>query len=93
MAENDTQSQVRVCQSCGLPFDEGHLKFIAKEPNGEDSIYCCFCYKDGAFLNPDATIAEMIEIGVPHLAAKIGEPAAREAMRQLIPTLARWRVG
>jgi len=92
MAENNMQPPVKVCQSCGLPFDEGHQKLIAKEPSGEDSIYCCFCYKDGAFVNPDATITEMIEIGIPHLATKIGEPAAREAMRQLIPTLARWRV-
>ena len=81
---------VTFCQSCGMPFDEGHKELIAKEKDGSDSIYCTYCYKDGAFLNPDATVADMVEMGVPHLARKIGEEAAREQLAAFIPTLKRW---
>ena len=78
------------CQSCGMPFDEAHSDLIAKETDGDDSIYCTYCYKDGVFLNPGATVYDMIEMGVPHLAHKIGEQAAREQLSKFVPTLARW---
>ena len=79
------------CQSCGMPFDEAHREFIAKEADHSDSVYCTYCYKDGVFLNPDANAEEMIEMGVPHLARKIGEKAAREQLSKFVPALARWR--
>jgi len=78
------------CQSCGMPFDEAHRGFIAKEADGSDSPYCTYCYKDGEFLNPDATIDYMIEMGTPYLAHKIGEQAARAQLTAFVPTLARW---
>jgi len=74
-----------------MPFDMGHLEYIGKEADGSDSIYCIYCYKDGAFLNPDSTVEDMVEMGVPYLAHKIGEQAAREQLSKLVPTLARWR--
>lgn len=79
------------CQSCGMPFDEAHSELIAKELDGSDSIFCTYCYKDGKFLSPDATIEETVEMGVPHLAHKIGEQAARAELSAFVPTLARWR--
>ena len=79
------------CQSCGLPFDEAHIEFIAKEADGSDSLYCTYCYSGGVFLNPDATVEEMVGMGVPHLARKIGEQAAREQLSEFVPTLARWK--
>jgi len=82
---------VPLCQSCGMPFDEAHSEFIAKEKDGSESIYCSYCYKDGEFLIPDATIGDMVEMGVPHLARKIGEQAARDQLLQLLPTLSRWK--
>jgi len=80
-----------VCQSCGMPFDESHLEYVAKEADGSDSIYCTYCYKDGAFLDPAATVEDMVEMGVPHLAHKIGEQAAYEQLSKFVPTLARWK--
>jgi len=82
--------EMTYCQSCGMPFDDAHSEFIAKEADGSDSIYCTYCYADGGFLNPDATIEDMIELGTPHLAKKIGEQEAREQLSEFIPTLARW---
>ena len=79
------------CQSCGMPFDDDHSEFIAKETDGGDSIYCTYCYKDGEFTGPDATAEDMIAMALPHLGHKIGEQAARELLANFIPTLARWR--
>ncbi len=78
------------CQSCGMPFDNAHEELIAKEKDGSCSLYCTYCYKDGEFLNPDATAQDMVEMGVPHLAYKIGEQAAREQLSAFVPTLKRW---
>jgi len=79
------------CQSCGMPFDADHCEFIAKEANGDHSIYCTYCYKEGAFLNPSATVNDMVEMGVPYLAHKVGETAARDQLSKFVPTLERWR--
>ena len=50
-----------------MPFDEGHLEYVAKEVDGSDSIYCSFCYQDGQFLESEATVSDRVELGVPHL--------------------------
>jgi hypothetical protein len=84
---------VACCQSCALPFDDGHRQLIAPEPDGRDSLYCVYCYHDGKFLQPDITIAEIVEVGVEHLGRKIGRAAARQRLAAFIPTLARWRQG
>ncbi len=83
----------KLCQSCGMPFDEEHKKYIAKEKDGSASIYCTYCYKDGEFLDPDATAGDMIEMAVPHCARKIGgdEAEARKQMTEVISNLDRWR--
>jgi len=83
-------TQPEFCQSCGIPF-EGHGDIHALEADGTESPYCAYCYKDGEFLQPDATVQDVIEIGVPHLATKVGEEAARQQLSAFIPTLARWR--
>jgi len=83
-------SEMKFCQSCGMPFDDAHMEFIAKEKDGSDSIYCTYCYQDGEFLQPDATAQDMIDMAFPHLARKIGEKAAKKQLEEFIPTLARW---
>jgi len=74
-----------------LPFDEEHRHLVAPLPDGSDSTYCTYCFRDGAFLDPDATVEDMIEVGVPHLAAKVGEETARVELGRYLPTLDRWR--
>jgi len=91
MKEEMKTPEISYCQSCGMPFDEAHRELIAKEADGRDSVYCTYCYKDGAFVNPAAAAQDMIEMGVPHLARKIGETAARERLSRFVPTLKRWK--
>lgn len=84
-------TKVPVCQSCGLPFNEEHAHFIAKEPDGSESIYCTNCYKDGKFIDPNLTIEELVEMIVPILGKTIGEEEARKELTALLPTLKRWK--
>ena len=81
------------CQSCGMTFDECHKQFIAKEKDGSDSMYCTYCYTDGEFTDPNATMEDMIEIAVPHFTRKIGdEAAARKYMTEVVSSLTRWKI-
>ena len=88
---DESMTELKFCQSCGMPFDDAHKKYIAKEKDGSDSIYCTYCYQDGEFTDPNASTQDMIEMAVPYLAQKIGEDAARKQMETFIPTLARWQ--
>ena len=81
------------CQSCGMTFDEHHKRFIAKEKDGSDSIYCTYCYRDGEFISPHATMEDMVEMAVPHFTRKIGnEEAARRYMTEVVGGLSRWKI-
>ena len=81
-----------LCQSCAMPFDEGHKKFIAKERDGSDSVYCTYCYENGTFIDPKATISDMVEMALPHLTRKIGnEGVARKQLTDTISGLLRWK--
>jgi len=86
-------SDITCCQSCALPFDDGHRHLIAQEKDGRDSPYCVYCYDGESFLHPDITIGDIVEIGVEHRGRKIGQAAAREELSRFVPTLARWRQG
>ncbi|MDR3021540.1 MAG: NAD(P)H-dependent oxidoreductase [Clostridiales bacterium] len=83
-------AQVECCQSCGLPFDDNHSNFIDSKTDGSKSIYCTFCCKEGKFVQPNATVEDMMDIGVFHLSKKIGESSAKQYMSSLIPNLKRW---
>jgi hypothetical protein len=84
-------TEVAMCQSCGLPFNEEHAHFIAIEKDGSKGIYCTNCYKYGKFIYPNITMNEMIELIVPILGKSLGEEEARKEMTALLPTLKRWR--
>lgn len=46
------------CQSCSMPLDKPEM--LGTEKDGSLSHeYCTYCYRDGAFINPDMTLAEM----------------------------------
>ncbi len=84
-------TKVSMCQSCGLPFNEEHAHFIAKEPDGSESIYCTNCYQDGTFIHPHLSLQEMMEMLVPVLGEAMGEETARNELTRLLPTLTRWK--
>jgi hypothetical protein len=76
------------CQSCGMPLEGPETKGTNADGTMNDD-YCVYCYKDGAFTNPDCTMEEMIEICVPHM--PMPEEEARKQMQAFFPTLTRWK--
>ena len=79
------------CQSCGMPLvDEALLGTEKKGHKSQD--YCTYCYELGAFKQPNLTVEEMIEIGVPHLKEDgMAEEEARQMLASFLPSLKRWR--
>lgn len=78
------------CQSCGMPMQE-HL--FGTELTGErSSEYCSYCYDNGAFLQPDITLEDMIQICIPFLQKKgMDHQEAETLLQTTLPTLNRWR--
>jgi len=84
------------CQSCGMPMGTDEL-FGTNEDGSQNSDYCCYCYKDGKFLQ-DCTMDEMIAHCVKYLSefngacgTKFTEEEAIQQMQQYFPRLKRWK--
>ena len=86
------ENNERICQSCCLPLNEEEL--VGTEVNGDQSEdYCCYCYKDGVFTRPDATLETILDISAKVWAEKDPNITVEEAKIQLkkkMPTLKRW---
>jgi len=48
------------CQSCGMPMSDEELHGTNAD-NSKTSEYCCYCFKNGAFVTPNITMNEMIK--------------------------------
>jgi len=82
------------CQCCAMPMDASGEVNGTEADGSKNDDYCMYCYKDGAFTAPDATMEEMIEICVPHMVSlyeEMTEDNAREMMRNFFPQLKRWK--
>jgi len=66
---------------------------MGKEKDGTiNSDYCCYCYKDGSFDNPEETLEEMINTSVPFMVEQGMEAdTARKSLEALLPGLKRWK--
>jgi len=64
------------------------------EANGsKNKDYCCYCYENGAFLYPEATMEQVIEGCLPHVVPDVfaDEATAKAAMNEFFPTLKCWK--
>lgn len=79
------------CQSCSIPLTEE--KLYGTEKGGRKSTeYCIHCYKEGAFLDGDITMEEMIDFCVAVLVREGEEEKnSRSMLETAIPHLKRWR--
>jgi|GEM_PF-90644 len=82
------------CQSCGMPMTEDS-QFGENADGSKNEDYCCHCYPNGAFENPNETMEEMIESCIPFLvedgAHATDEDSARKLLTEFLPTLKRWK--
>lgn len=80
-----------LCQSCSMPMkqDPGHG---GTERDGTHStLYCSYCYADGAFLGGSMTCEDM-QKKVEEILTGMRVPAfVIRKSRAAIPTLKRWR--
>ena len=85
-------SEENVCQSCCKPLDQAEL--VGTEANEEKSQdYCIYCYKEGKFTQPDATLDVMINISAEVWADKdpnVTVEQAKAQLRKKLPLLKRW---
>lgn len=81
-------ANMQFCQSCGMPMDKEEVKGT-DAGGGKNEDYCVYCWKDGVFTHPGATMEEMIELCIPHMPMPAGE--ARKQMESFFPTLKRWK--
>lgn len=84
--------KIQFCQSCGMPLlDEASLG--TNEDGSPNTQYCAYCYERGEF-TADLTMDEMINtcVGVMTQAhPELSETQARDMMRLVLSTLARWK--
>ncbi len=79
----------KICQSCCMPVTEAMLG--TEKDGSKNPDYCIYCYKDGAFVNPNMTLKEMTAF----LEKKMDEmhidaPIANNVL-QTLPFLKRWK--
>ncbi len=50
------------CQSCGMPLSKDKQGGGTNADGSKSVEYCSRCFKDGKFLQPDLTLAQMQEL-------------------------------
>ncbi|MFA5794075.1 MAG: zinc ribbon domain-containing protein [Candidatus Brocadiia bacterium] len=81
-----------VCQSCAMPMARPE-DFGTNTDKTPCQDYCNLCYQNGAFMGPDMTCDQMIDLCTGVLCKKMNmpEPQARDMMKNCIPKLKRWQ--
>lgn len=92
--EEPMMEHMEFCQCCGMPLSEEADR--GREADGRANMdYCRYCFQDGAFVQPDMTMEQMIAWNLD-FNEKNGRPfgppeQARAQMEAWFPTLKRWR--
>ncbi len=87
------ESQIKICQSCGMPLDKDPNYGGTNADKSISDTYCSFCYQDGQFLDEGISLQEKIEKNVQIAVSKLNIPEnkAREMAESLLPKLDRWK--
>jgi hypothetical protein len=87
------QPQGPICQSCGMPIGQTDLQGTEVDKS-KSKKYCVYCYQGGTFLQPDATLGQMIEISAKGWSDQdpaVSYDQAKAQMEAVLPHLERWR--
>jgi len=89
--ENQTQENLKICQSCGMPMQEE--QYGTEKDGSRNDKYCCYCYKEGEFAQ-NCTVEEMAEFCAP-FEVEGGRAKTKEEAKAMLmayfPTLERWK--
>ena len=82
----------QICQRCAMPMQKPE-DFGTNADGSKNEDYCVYCYKDGAFFYPEATMQDVIEGCLPHVVPDVfaDEATARDSMNKYFPTLKCWK--
>lgn len=80
------------CQSCAMPMAKP-ADFGTSADGTRVSDYCCYCFQNGQFTEPEITMQQMIDKCVTIMGQQgiMPEPQARAMMTEAIPKLKRWQ--
>ena len=81
----------KVCQSCGMPLKQDSQGGGSNSDGSKSTVYCSYCYQNGAFKNPDWT-AEQMQVFCKGKLKEMGFPGFLAGwMTRGVPKLKRWR--
>jgi hypothetical protein len=87
---NKNQPARPFCQSCAMPMEKPE-DFGTNADRSQNNEYCCYCYKNGKFTEPDITKEQMIE-KVAGIMKQMQMPDSQIGqVKTFIPMLKRWR--
>ena len=90
--EADDMENKQFCQRCAMPMEKP-ADFGTNADGSKNEDYCCYCYENGGFFYPEATMSEVIEGCLPHVVPDVfaDEETAKAAMHKHFPTLKCWK--
>ena len=80
-----------ICQSCGVPMTKSE-DFGTNQDGSKNDEYCTYCFQNGVFTWPDATMEDMIG-NLVEMSSQWGvtKEEAEKTARETLPMLKRWR--
>ncbi len=74
-----------------MPLSDTFGNFGTHSDGSKNPEYCIFCFRDGAFTNPNQTLEEMIQSSIENMTTDLKIPLdrARERANSVIPKLKR----
>lgn len=81
------------CQSCGMPLEKDRQGGGTEADGSRSRKYCSFCYRQGRFVDPNLTLAQM-RARVRAISRKVALKSGRSApMALAIALVNAWRLG
>jgi transcriptional regulator with XRE-family HTH domain len=80
-----------ICQSCTYPLK--NIDELGTNTDGTlNTDYCIYCYKDGAWVDPNLTVQGVIDYTIPFMTSpSMSVEQANNHLSALVPTLKRWK--
>jgi hypothetical protein len=74
-----------------MPLDKPELMGMEKY-GSKNKEYCCYCYQNGAFVNPNMTLEDIKKIVREQMEKRKIDSKIISMTINSLPTLKRWRV-
>lgn len=80
-----------ICQCCTYPLH--NINELGTNKDGTlNTDYCIYCYKDGAWVDPNLTVQGVVDYTIPFMTSpSMSAEQARNYLEDFVPTLKRWR--